>query len=89
MAQNAVLKGCSRMLTWKKKEAGFQVLNLNAPYARGLSEGLQRKLRRLGIGFVPKREEIIYINLCKLKQKMNFVDQKDVVYSVPCKEYMY
>ena len=28
----------------------------------------------------------MYTNLCKLKQKVNFVDQKDVIYAVPCKE---
>ena len=28
----------------------------------------------------------MYINLCKLKQKVKFEDQKDVIYSVPCKD---
>ena len=28
----------------------------------------------------------MYTDLCKLKQKLNFVDQKDVIYAVPCKE---
>ena len=51
---------------------------------RGFSEGLQRKLRKVNIGFVPKRERgTLYTSLCKLKQKMGFVDCKDVVYSVP------
>ena len=69
------------MLKWKKKGDYFEVLN--APYVRVFSEGLQRRLRRLGIGFVPKREETMYTNLCKLKQKVKFEDQKDVIYSVP------
>ena len=43
---------------------------LHAPYIQGLSEGLGKKLRRLGIGYVPNRGETIYTNVCKLKQKM-------------------
>jgi len=61
----------------------FEVLH--APYVKGFSEGLQRKLRRLQIGLVPRREEIQYTNLCKLKQKAGFVECKDVIYSVLCK----
>ena len=63
----AVLKGVQQVVEVEKKGDYFEVLN--APYVRGFSEGLQRKLRRLGIGFVPKREETRYTNLCKLKQK--------------------
>ena len=53
---------------------------------KGFTEGLQRRLRRLNIGFVPKRRETLYTNLCKLKTKVDFNDCKDVVYSIPCKE---
>ena len=35
----------------------FEVLH--APYVRGFLEGLQRKLRRLQIGLVPRREETV------------------------------
>ena len=80
----AVLKGVQQDVEVEKKGDYFEVLN--APYVRGFSEGLQRRLRKLGIGFVPKREETMYTNLCKLKQKVKFEDQKDVVYSVPCKD---
>ena len=44
------------------------------------------RLRKLNIGFVPKSRETIYTNLCKLKQKVEFEDCKDVIYSVPCKK---
>jgi len=57
---------------------------LHAPYIRGFSEGLGKKLRKLGIGYVPKRGETIYTNVCKLKQKVELENWKDVVYSVQC-----
>ena len=57
---------------------------LNAPYVKGFTEGLQRRLRKLNIGFLPERRETVYTNLCKLKQKVEFEDCKDVIYSVPC-----
>ena len=62
----------------------FEVLH--APYVKGFTEGLQRRLRRLNIGFVPKSRELLYTNLCKMKTKVNFDDCKDVVYSIPCRE---
>ena len=40
----------------------------------------------MNIGFVPKIRETLYTNLCKLKAKVDFIDCKDVVYSIPCKE---
>ena len=57
---------------------------LHAPYIRGFSEGLGRKLRRLGIGYVPKRGETIFTNVCKLKQKIELEDWKNVVYTIEC-----
>ena len=66
------------------KDFFFEVLH--TPYMRGFSEGLQRRLRRLQIGLVSRREETLYTNLCKLKQKADFVESKDVIYSIPCKE---
>ena len=53
---------------------------LQAPYIRGFSEGLGKKLRKRGIGYVPKRGETIYTNECKLKQKVELENWKDVVY---------
>ena len=49
---------------------------LHAPYIKGFSEGLGRKLRRLGIGFVPKKGETIYTNVCKLKQKKELEEKE-------------
>ena len=51
---------------------------------QGFSEGLQRKLRKLQVGLVPKSGETLYSNLCKLKQRREWEECKDVVYSVPC-----
>ena len=39
---------------------------LHAPYVKGFSEGLQRKLRKFNIGYVPKRGETLHTHLCKL-----------------------
>ena len=80
----AVLKGIEQDVQVENNKDFFEVLH--APYVRGFSEGLQRRLRRLQIGLVPRREETLYTNLCKLKQKADFVESKDVIYSIPCKE---
>ena len=80
----AVLKGVQQDVEAENEKEYFEVLH--APYVKGFTEGLQRRLRRLNIGFVPKRRETLYTNLCKLKTKVDFNDCKDVVYSIPCKE---
>ena len=72
------------MCRWKMKKDFFEVQH--APYIKGFSEGLQRKLRKLQIGLVPKKQDTICSNLCKLKQKVEWVECKDVIYSVPCKK---
>ena len=46
--------------------------------------GLQRKLRKMKIGFVAMKKETLYTSLCKLKQRGDFEECKDVVCSVPC-----
>jgi hypothetical protein len=48
---------------------------------KGFSEGLQRKLQ---VGLVQKTWETLYSNLCKLKQRTEREEIKNVVYSVPC-----
>ena len=58
---------------------------LQAACVIDFSEGLQRRLRRLGIGFVPKKKETFYTNLCRLKCRVSFEECKDVIYSIPCK----
>ena len=80
----AVLKGVGQQLEVENEKGYFEVLH--APYVRGFSEGLQRRLRRLQVGLVPKTGETIYSNVCKLKQKGEMQECKDVVYSVPCGE---
>ena len=80
----AVLKGVEQDVEVENGKDYFEVLH--APYVKGFTEGLQRRLRKLNIGFVPKRRETIYTNLCKLKQKVKFEDCKDVIYSVPCEK---
>ena len=80
----AVLKGVEQDVEVENGKDYFEVLH--APYVKGFTEGLQRRLRKLNTGFVPKRRETIYTNLCKLKQKAKFEDCKDVIYSVPCEK---
>ena len=57
---------------------------LHAPYVQGFSEGLQKKLRKYNVGFVPKKGLAIYNQLCKLKQKPSIEDEKNVVYAIKC-----
>ena len=79
----AVLKGVEQKVKVEKpKENYFEVLH--APYVKGFSEGLQRRLRRLQVGFVPKSGETIYSNVCRLKQRVDVDERKNVVYAVPC-----
>ena len=77
----AVLKGVCKL----KMER--IILRFSMKYIKGFTEGLQRRLRNLTIGFVPKRRETICTNLCKLKQKVEFEDCKDAIYSVPCEKF--
>ena len=48
----AVLKGVQQEVEVENERKYFEVLH--APYVKGFTEGLQRRLRRLNIGFVPK-----------------------------------
>ena len=79
----AVLVGVEQDMEVEGKTKQYNEV-LHAPYIRGFSEGLGRKLRRLGIGYIPKRGETIYTNVCKLKQKVELENWKNVVYSVEC-----
>ena len=51
---------------------------------KGFSEGLQRKLRKFNAGYVTKKGEVLYTHLCKLKQKVELEDRKNVMYAVEC-----
>ena len=55
----------------------------HALYIRGFSEGLGRKLRSLDTGFVPKKSETIYTNVCKLNKK--FEKWTNVISGIECK----
>ena len=61
---------------------------LHAPYVRGFSEGLRRKLRKFSNGFVPKKEETLYSKLCKLKHRNDPEKQKkNVVHTIECETW--
>ena len=53
----AVLKGIQQEVEVENEKQYFEVLHV--PYMKGFTEGLQRRLRRLNIGFVPKRRETL------------------------------
>ena len=78
----AILVGIEQDVEVEKRKEFCEVLHV--PYVKGFSEGLQRKLRKLNIGVVPKKGETLYSHLCKLKQKKEKDESKDVVYSIPC-----
>ena len=78
----AILVGIEQDVEVEKRKEFCKVLHV--PYVKGFSEGLQQKLRKLNIGVVPKKGETLYSHLCKLKQKKEKDESKDVVYSIPC-----
>ena len=59
-----MLKGVQQDVEVENEKEYFEVLH--APYVKGFTEGLQRRLRRLNIGFVPKKRERErpYIQIC-------------------------
>ena len=56
----AVLKGVEQQIEIEGNKGYYDVLH--APYVQGFSEGLQRKLRKLQVGLVPKSGETLYSN---------------------------
>ena len=58
----AALKGIQQDVKAEKNGDYCEVLH--APYIKGFLMGLQRKLRKVNIGFVPKRGETLYPGLC-------------------------
>ena len=81
-ALKAVLVGIEQDVEVEKRKEFYEVLYV--PYVKGFSEGLQQKMRKLNIGVVPKKGEMLYSHLCKLKQKKEKDENKYVVYSIPC-----
>jgi hypothetical protein len=57
---------------------------LQAPYVQGFSEMLQKKLKKLNVGFVPKIGTTIRSLVCKPKDKTPKEKIKNVVYKIPC-----
>ena len=45
---------------------------------------MQRKLKNFQIGYVPKRGETLYTKLCRLKQRVEPENWKNVVYAIEC-----
>ena len=78
----AILKGVEQEVKTVNQKEFFDVLH--APYVKGFSEGLQRKLRKFNIGFVPKKGETLYSKLCKLKHRNDPETRKNVVYAIEC-----
>ena len=78
----AVLVGIEQEMRVEGKKEYFEVLH--APYIKRFAKGLERKLRRLGIGFVLKKGKTIYTNVCKLKQKKELKERKNVINAVEC-----
>ena len=58
-----VLRGVQQDVERERNEEYFEVFN--APYIQRFSESLQRKLRKVQIGFVPKKQETMCTQLCK------------------------
>ena len=81
----AVLVGIEQDVVSEEQRKDY-VEVMHAPYVKGFMEGLQRKLKKLNVGVIPKKGETLYSNLCKLKQnlKRDMEDRKDLVYLVPC-----
>ena len=59
----AFLKRVEQQIEMEGNKGYYDVLH--APYVKGFSEGLQRKLRKLQVGLVPKSGETLNSNLCK------------------------
>ena len=57
---------------------------LHAPYVQGFTERLQKELKKFGIGFVMKKGVTLASLLCKLKQKTEKEDRKDLDYIIKC-----
>jgi hypothetical protein len=58
---------------------------IHAPYVEGFSEKVQRRLKKLNVGFVMKVGDTVQSSLSHLKAPMALTDQKDMVYAIRCK----
>ena len=78
----AVLVGVQQEVKPVQQKDYFDVLH--APYVKGFSESLQRKLNSFQVGHVPNRGETLYTKLCRLKQRVEPENWKNVVYAIEC-----
>ena len=62
----------------EQKEEYCEVLH--APYIHGFTERLQKKLKPFNIGFVHKKGDTIFQNVCHLKQKY-MKDEKKIEFT--------
>ena len=70
----AMIVGIDPEVRAEERKKYFEVLH--APYVNeGNSEG---------IGFVPMKGETTYTNVCKLKQRKDSEEIKNVIYAVEC-----
>ena len=79
------LKKCISEEFGEKSENDEYFEVLHAPYVRGFTERLQKELNKFGVGFVMKKGTTLASVLCKLKQKTEKEDRKDVDYIITCK----
>jgi hypothetical protein len=66
----------------KEKEDLYDVFH--APYIQGFSEGLQKKLRRFNVGFIPMKSQTLHNKVCHLKPVIENEEKKDLVYAIRC-----
>jgi len=79
------LKKCISEEFGEKSENHEYFEVLHAPYVRGFTERLQKELNKFGVGFVVKKGTTLASLLCKLKQKPEKEDKKDIDYIINCK----
>ena len=56
----------------------------HAPYIQGFSEGLQKKLQRFNVGFIPMKGQTLHNKVCHLKPMIENGEKKDLVYAIRC-----
>ena len=56
----------------------------HAPYIQGFSEGLQKKLQRFNVGFIPMKSQTLHNKVCHLKPMIENGEKKDLVYAIRC-----
>ena len=70
----AVLVGLEQHVEPVNQKEFYDVLH--APYVKGFSEGLQRKLRKFNIGYVPKRVRLYLHTFANLSKELSWKTEK-------------